>query len=102
MKKIEPEEEEFEEFDEDLEDESEDEEQYKPKKPIVKPAVRTPQEPVRRVEPVRKVEEKKSEPVQPQYVAVPRAVSMEVMINELYDGQQEIKQILSAILEKLK
>ena len=39
---------------------------------------------------------------QPQYVAVPRAVPVETMINELYDGQQEIKQILMAILEKLK
>ena len=41
-------------------------------------------------------------PTQPQYVAVPRAVPVETMINELYDGQQEIKQILMAILEKLK
>ena len=39
---------------------------------------------------------------QPQYVAVPRAVPVETMINELYDGQQEIKQILMAILEKIK
>jgi hypothetical protein len=102
MKKIEPEEEEFEEFEEDLEDE-EDEEQYKPKvKPIPKPAVRTsaPQEPVRR-EPVKRVEEK-PEPVQPQYVAVPRAVPVETMLNELYDSQQEMRQILLTILEKLK
>jgi len=37
----------------------------------------------------------------PQYVAVPRVVPIETMLNELYDGQQEIKQTLLAIMEKL-
>jgi len=48
------------------------------------------------------VEEPEPVQAQPQYVAVPRAVPVETMLNELYDGQQEIRQILLAIVEKLK
>ena len=39
--------------------------------------------------------------IEPQYVAVPRVVSMETMLNEIYDSQQEIRQALIAVLNKL-
>lgn len=58
-----------------------------------------------RIEPrTAKVQEVKEEIKEPEikYVAVPRAVPMESMINEIYDGQQEIKQMLAAIMENLK
>ena len=44
------------------------------------------------------------QPVEPEqkFVAVPRAVPLESMVNEIYDSNQEIKQALVAILEKLK
>jgi hypothetical protein len=47
------------------------------------------------------VEPKVKAKPEPQYVGVPRAVPIETMINEIYDGQQEIKQVLMVILEKL-
>ena len=39
---------------------------------------------------------------EPQYVAIPRAVPMETMLNEIYDAQQEIKQMLMSFLDKIK
>lgn len=44
----------------------------------------------------------KKEEVKQEVVAIPRVVSVEEMLNELYTGQQEIKQALYAIFEKLK
>jgi hypothetical protein len=91
-------EEEFEEFqDEDSAIEEEPEQKPVAKKPVGRPAkYEAPREtpaPAPRAQPVQP---------QPQYVAVPRAISVEAMLNELYDGQQEMRQALMAILEKLK
>jgi len=47
-------------------------------------------------------EEPVTQPTQPQYVGVPRVVSIEEMLNTLYDGQQEVKQAMAMILEKIK
>lgn len=98
-------EEDFEEFDE---DEDEDEVVEKPRpveveapeaKPRGRPKKETPKE--------APVEEKIDEPIEPvaprtQYVPIPRAVPIETMINELYDGQQEIKQLIIAVLSLLE
>jgi hypothetical protein len=52
-------------------------------------------------EPIKVKPALKPHPQSPQYVAIPRAVSIEAMLNEIYDGQQEMKQILNAILERI-
>ena len=54
------------------------------------------------VEEPRPAQVKAEPPKEPQMIAVPRAVSVETMFNEIYDGQQEIRQMLMAILERLK
>ena len=103
---------ELEAFSEEEEDESLDD---APVAPIIpgsrkQPEVKAKSLPAKKVEQKQepKVEEAPQE-AQPQYVAVPRAVPIETMLNELYDGQQElrqgqqeIKQVILAILEKLK
>ena len=58
------------------------------------------------VEPEEETEEEvevepEAKPQAPQYVQVPRAVPIETMLNEIFDGQQELKQILVAIYQKL-
>jgi hypothetical protein len=39
---------------------------------------------------------------EPKYIAIPKAVSEAEMLNIIYEGQQEIKQALGAIFEKIK
>jgi len=55
--------------------------------------------PIREVEPeeIEAEEEPKpevKEEAEPRYIAVPRAVPMETMLNEIYDSQQRIEQAL--------
>lgn len=103
-KVIEEPEEEEEELEEFIEDDEDSDEEELPKLPAKKSRVEEDEPPQKKAfnEAIRKVE-KKPEPVQqPQYVAVPRVVSIEAMVNELYDTQQEMRQILTAILEKIK
>jgi ASC-1-like (ASCH) protein len=126
-------EEEFEEFEEELDDGLEEAPPVikKPipqpvRKPIPQPIRKPVAKPIAKPQPVRdrvvpgdkitfeKPEVETYEPEdktypemkeQPQMVAVPRVVSMEMMLNEIYDGQQEIKQALLSViagLEKLK
>jgi len=75
------------------------------KKAIAKPVVKPEPEPEQEVE-EEEVQTVSEEPVaqqtQPQYVGVPRVVSIEEMLNNLYDGQQEMKQALAMVLEKIK
>lgn len=84
-------------------------------RPPVRPQVQEqrpqPQRPVPK--PISVVEEEEEEPIQqlqepakeePKYVAVPRVVPIETMVNELYDGQQELKQLVNEnnqLLQKL-
>jgi hypothetical protein len=97
-------EEEFEEFDDDSE------EPVVKAKPVMKATAPLGKRPAKYEAPKEEAEEKEEKPevkpvqeqAQPQYVAVPRAVPVETMLNELYDGQQEMRQVLMAILEKLK
>jgi len=91
---------------EEFQDDDDSEEPVKAK-PVMKAAAPLAKRPAKYEEPKEEVEEKPvvkpvQEQAQPQYVAVPRAVSTETMLNELYDGQQEMRQVLMAILEKLK
>lgn len=88
--------EEFEE-DEDLEDEEE-----KPQKVIQRTP---PPMPVKKTSPkeIREAVEKEIETPKekaPEVIAVPRVVSIEAMLNEIYDRQQEIIQALTLILER--
>lgn len=45
--------------------------------------------------------EEEMQQAQPQVYAVPRAVSVEEMFNQIYDGQQEIKQLLLGFIEAI-
>jgi hypothetical protein len=95
-------EEEFEEFDDDSE------EPVVKAKPVMKATAPLGKRPAKYEAPKEEAEEEEEKPevkpvqAPPQYVAVPRAVPVETMLNELYDGQQEMRQVLMAILEKLK
>jgi len=71
-------------------------------KPIAKPIATAKPIETKEVEPAEEPAEVEEAQTPTQYVPVPRAVPIETMINELYDGQQEIKQALMAILDKIK
>jgi len=46
--------------------------------------------------------QQKAQQSQPQYIAIPRAVPVESMINEIYDSLQEIKANLMQILKEMR
>lgn len=100
---MEEKEEEFEEYDEPKEQER-PREQPEERKRLGRP-LKYPESTKQEESEYKKVRTKQEEPTDKppiQYVGVPRAVSIETMINDIYDGQQEIKQALMTILEKLK
>ena len=105
------EEEEFEEFEEEAEDSEEEAEEEvaedEEETPVVKgaqiPKKTTIVKPVPQ-QAVPKAPVSASQPVQeqqPQVVAIPRAVPVETMLNEIYDGQQEMRQSVEEIKQAL-
>ena len=107
-------EEEFEEFEED--EEEEDKEEEEDDLPTLSPEEikKARMEKSRQIPVPRPIEQEarqikkqvgnipQPQPTQPEYIAVPRVVPASTMLNEIYDGQQEMKQILMALLEKVK
>lgn len=90
---------------EEEQDEEEEEPEEKPKKKVDKKFMKAIKKEVAKEVERDEDEEKPTEKpkaVEPQVVAVPRAVSIETMFNELYDGQQEIKQLLMAWMQAVQ
>ena len=82
---------------EDYEDEEEEEEKPlppmpTPKKPIAKQPMQFER---KQKKPIEEIEQEVEQPTQQQIIAIPRAVPIETMINEIYDILQEIRQTLA-------